>query len=117
MAPFEEYKTISAMRGGIYNIVVDLRPSSPMYLKWLSYEITTTNQLSLHIPGGCANAYLTIEDNTVIHYYMSEFYDPNSYRGFCYNDPFFSFEWPCEPKIISEKDLAYSNFYPAIMKN
>jgi dTDP-4-dehydrorhamnose 3,5-epimerase len=111
--PFEEYKTISAMSGGIYNVVVDLRPESPMFLKWLSFEITEENQLSLHVPGGCANAYLTIKDNTVIHYYMSEFYAPNSYCGFRYNDPFFNFEWPCEPKVISEKDLAYPDFDPS----
>lgn len=117
MKPFEEYKTISAMNGGIYNIVVDLRPTSPMFLKWLSFEITEKNKLSLHVPGGCANAYLTIADDTVIHYYMSEFYAPDSYRGFRYNDPLFNFDWPCEPKMISEKDLNYPDFDPSIFTN
>ncbi len=111
--PFEECKTISAMRGGIYNIVVDLRPESATFLQWLSFEINEVNQLSLHAPAGCANAYLTMADNTLIHYYMSDFYAPDSYRGFRYNDSFFNFDWPHEPDIISEKDLNFSSFDPS----
>lgn len=110
--PFEESKTLSCMQGGIYDIVVDLRPDSKTFLKWQSFEITAKNQLSLHVPFGCANAYLSLEDNTTIHYYMSEFYAPGSYRGFRYNDPLFQFEWPTEPAVISEKDLAYPDFDP-----
>jgi len=110
--PHEECKTLFAMQGGIYNVVVDLRATSPMYLKWIAVELTVENGLSLHVPAGCANAYLTLEDSTVIHYYMSEFYAPGSYEGFRYNDPLFNIKWPHQPAVISEKDLSFPDFVP-----
>lgn len=114
--PFEEAKTITCFQGSIYDIVVDLRLQSETFLKWMAFEINSNNKFSLHVPAGCANAYLTLTDNTLIHYYMSEFYSPESCRGFRYNDPIFNFVWPAEPKVISEKDRNYPDFDPNLVK-
>lgn len=110
--PFAECKTISCMHGAIFDVVADLRPKSQTFLKWISVELNSKNNFSLHIPAGCANAYLTLEDNTIIHYYMSEFYSQESYRGFRYNDPLFGFVWPAEPTVISDRDRSYPDFHP-----
>ncbi len=104
LAPYSEGKTISCLMGGLYDIVVDLRPESRCYLQWVAVSIDATNRASLHVPAGCANAYLTMQENTIVHYYMSEFYVPESYRGFRYDDPNFDFRWPATPKVISIKD-------------
>ena len=56
------------------------------------------------------NAFLTLEDNSLIHYYCSMSYDPESERGIRYDDPSFNFQWPAKPEIISEKDLNHPNF-------
>ena len=109
---FAEAKTLSCMTGAIYDIVVDLRPESPTWLQWVSVEISAADRRSLHVPAGCANAWMTTEPNTVIHYYMSESYSPESYRGFRYNDPAFGFRWPSEPKVISDKDRTFPDFDP-----
>lgn len=108
--PFEESKTISCIMGSIYDVVVDLRPKSKSLLKWAAFELESDKNQSLHVPAGCANAYLTLTDKTLIHYYMSEFYNPESCRGVRYNDPFFKFIWPAKPLIISEKDRNYPDF-------
>jgi len=108
--PFEEAKTLSCMRGAIYNVVVDLRPGSSTFLQWIPFELKADDGLSLHVPAGCANAYLTLEDCTTILYYMSEAYSAGAYRGFRYNDPLFGFQWPAEPAVISEKDRSYPDF-------
>lgn len=110
--PFEECKTFFCVTGSIYDIVVDLRPGSKTFLKWISLELNDQNNRMLHIPGGCANAYLTMDDNTIIHYYMSEFYHSDSYRGFRYNDPFFNVTWPVRPAIVSDKDVGFADFNP-----
>ena len=102
--PHQEAKTLSCLIGSIFDIVVDIRPNSKTFLKWLSVELSALNRNSLYLPPGCANAYLTTADQSVIHYYMSEVYAPASYRGFNYADPQFSFSWPFEPVVISEKD-------------
>lgn len=110
---FAEAKTISCLSGALFDIVVDLRPESPTFLQWVSAEISAADRRSIHVPAGCANAWLTTEPNTVVHYYMSEAYAPDSYRGFRYNDPTFGFRWPSEPALISDKDLAFPDFDPA----
>ena len=102
--PFEENKTLTCLQGSLYDVIVDIRPDSKTFLKWISIELVAGDNLSLYIPAGCANSYLTLEDSTVILYYMSEFYAPDSYRGFRYNDPSFSINWPSEPEVISSKD-------------
>lgn len=111
--PHQEGKVLSCIRGSIYDIVLDLRHDSRGYLQWLAVELTEENRLSLYVPAGCANAYLTLEENTWILYYHSEFYTPNVEGGIRYNDPFFQFKWPAEPLVISEKDLDYPPFIPA----
>ena len=70
--PHGENKVISCIKGRIYDIVVDLREKSETYLKWQSFELTEENRFSLYVPIGCANAYLTLQDNTWILYYHSE---------------------------------------------
>ena len=104
LSPHAEGKTISCFSGSLYDIIVDLRPESKTYRCWVPVSLTAASRQSLYIPPGCANAYLTIESNTVVHYYMSNLYNPDSYCGFHYDDPSFGFRWPCVPAFISEKD-------------
>lgn len=111
-APFEEDKTLSCLKGSIHDIVVDLRSTSPTYLKWLAFELNEANRYSLYIPKGCTHAVLTLEDNTIVHYYSSQFYHPNSEAGIRYNDPLFNFKWPHQPEVISYKDKNHPNFIP-----
>jgi dTDP-4-dehydrorhamnose 3,5-epimerase len=73
-------------------------------------ELNGEDNFSIYIPAVCANAYLTMKDPTTILYYMSEFYSPDSYRGFRYNDPLFSVDWPSEPAVISDKDNSFADF-------
>lgn len=113
LSPHGEGKTLSCLKGSIYDVVVDLRPSSSTYLKWVAVELNDENRKSVHIPPGCANAFLTLEDNCLIHYYCSEAYHADAERGIRYNDPLFSFEWPAEPLVISEKDRNHPDFQPA----
>jgi dTDP-4-dehydrorhamnose 3,5-epimerase len=112
--PHLEGKFLSCIRGSIYDIVVDLRPDSSSYLRWLPFELTEENRLSLYVPPGCANAYLTLQDNTWILYCHSEFYTPGAEGGIRYNDPFFKFEWPAKPAVISDKDANYPFFVPEL---
>jgi dTDP-4-dehydrorhamnose 3,5-epimerase len=112
LPPHGEDKVLSCIQGSIYNIVLDLREDSDTYLTWLSYQLSAKNRLSLFVPKGCANAYLTLEDNTWILYYHSEFYTPCAEAAIRFNDPFFNFKWPFEPLVISEKDRNHPDFKP-----
>jgi dTDP-4-dehydrorhamnose 3,5-epimerase len=104
-----ENKLISCISGAVYNVVIDLRQHSNTYLQKDIFILDDENRESLYVPAGCANAFLTLKNETIIHYYMNEYYGTES-LGFKYNDPFFNIEWPFSPKIISKKDLEYLDF-------
>ena len=113
LPPLGEGKTLSCFSGSIYDVVADLRPGSSTYLKWIAVELSAQNRKSVHVPPGCANAFLTLENDCVIQYYCSEFYHPQAERGIRYNDPLFKFAWPSEPKVISPKDAGHPDFVPS----
>lgn len=109
--PHGEGKTMTILKGRIYDIIIDLRKESNTYLKWVSLELTPDMRTSFHVPPGCANAFLTMEDDTLVHYYCSYPYTHNAELGIRYNDPLFMFKWPVDrPDHISEKDDNWPNF-------
>ena len=110
VAPSVESKIISCVTGSLYNVVLDLRKESKTFEKWVALEISANTKESIYVPAGCANAFLTLDDNTIVHYYMGDSFSPNTYRGIRYNDPLFAVKWPCEPKVISDKDLNFTDF-------
>ena len=112
LPPYGEGKTLTCLRGKLYDIMVDLRPDSPSYLKWISFELDGENRNSIHIPPGCANAFLTLTDDTLVYYVVSEYYQPGAERGIRWNDPRFGFHWPIDPQHISQKDASWPDFSP-----
>lgn len=110
--PYGEGKTLSCIKGAIYDIVADLRPNSPTYLKWISFKLDENNRFSIHIPPGCTNAFLTLKNASIIHYYCSQFYTQEAEKGVRFDDPLFKFKWPHKPKVISDKDKNHPDFNP-----
>ncbi len=108
--PFGEDKTLTCIKGSIYNVTLDLRKKSKTYKKWLSFYINDKNKYSIHVPKGCANAFLTLTNNTIVHYYCSQKYYPKKEKGIRYNDPIFKIKWPKKPRIISKKDKSHKIF-------
>ena len=84
---------------------------SETFLKWVSIELSPHMRTSFHVPPGCANAFLTMEDDTLVHYYCSYPYTPDAEQGIRYNDPLFKFVWPIDsPFHISKKDSSWPDF-------
>jgi len=112
LAPKAEDKTFRCVRGALFDVVIDLRPESPTFLKHVTVELTAENRKLIHVPQGCANSFMTIEDNTEIFYFTSEFYSPQHERGLRYNDPALGIKWPMVPVVISDKDTRHPDFNP-----
>lgn len=109
--PFEEGKVVHCFKGAIYDVIIDLRKSSPTFAQWIAVELSKDNRKSLYVPPGFAHGFLTLEDNTDVFYQMTEYYDAPSARGCRWNDPLFAIYWPLEfDPIISSKDSSYPNF-------
>jgi dTDP-4-dehydrorhamnose 3,5-epimerase len=110
IAPYEEAKLMRCIRGAIYDVIIDLRPESPTYKRWLGVELTADNHKMLYVPEGFAHGYQTLMDNTETFYQASQFYSPESERGLRYDDPAFAIEWPIDVQVISDKDKSWSDY-------
>jgi len=110
VAPYEEAKLVRCTMGEIYDVIIDLRPDSPTYKQWLSFDLTAKNRKMLYIPEGLAHGFVTLADNTEVFYQMSEFYTPDCARGVRWNDPVFGITWPVNIEVLSERDKQYDDF-------
>lgn len=108
--PYPEVKLVRCTMGAIYDVIIDLRPSSPTYQQWMSIELTAENRRLLCIPVGMAHGFLTLADHSEVFYQMSAFYHPECARGVRWNDPAFNIRWPAVPQIISDRDQQYPDF-------
>lgn len=113
-SPHEEDKLVRCTRGSIYDVVLDLRPSSPSYRKHLGAMLTAENRRALYIPKGVFHGFLTLEDDSEVHYQMSEFYSPSHGCGVRWNDPTFAIEWPGDVRVLSDRDARYPDFDPEL---
>ena len=109
-SPSNESKIITCVSGALYNVVLDVRKKSKTYKQWAAIEINAINRESIFVPAGCANAFLTMSENTTVHYYMNDRFSPDTYCGIRYNDPEFDVKWPVNPIVISEKDKNLPDF-------
>ena len=110
LQPYGETKLIRCTRGSIFDVIVDLRPDSPTFLKWIGVELTADSYRMLFVPENFAHGFITLEDNTDVTYNVSQFYTPSAEKGFRYDDPAFNIIWPIKPEIVSEKDKAHQLF-------
>jgi dTDP-4-dehydrorhamnose 3,5-epimerase len=109
-APSAEAKLVRCTSGAIYDVVIDLRPQSPTFKRWVAVVLTSDKRNMIYVPEGCAHGFLSLEDKTEVFYQMSEFYNPESARGVRWDDPAFQIVWPEKVEVISERDRTYADF-------
>ena len=110
--PHTEIKLVTCIQGAAYDVMVDLRPDSLTYLQWVGFEISAHTPTALYIPEGMAHGFITLEDDTAIHYQLSKTYHPESAIGVRFDDPILKIDWPMTPEVIAERDKAYPNIVP-----
>jgi dTDP-4-dehydrorhamnose 3,5-epimerase len=103
-APQAEAKIVRCSAGAVFDVLVDIRPGSPSWGRWLAVELSAANRLSLHIPPGVAHGFQTLADQTELAYLMSAAYEPVLARGLRWDDPQLAIPWPLPEPILSERD-------------
>jgi dTDP-4-dehydrorhamnose 3,5-epimerase len=106
-APHAEVKLVRCVRGAIFDVVADIRPASPPYMRWQGFHMTPDSDYLLYIPAGCAHGFKTMKDDSEVLYQMSTAYAPDFADGFVYNDPVMGITWPREVTVIARKDLTW----------
>lgn len=110
LAPYGEDKLMRCTRGSVHDVMIDLRPESPTYKKHIPVVLSGANYRMLLVPKGCANAFLTLEDETEVTYLVSQYYTPAAERGIRWDDPAFAITWPFAPAVISSKDSSWPDY-------
>ncbi|MGB8706320.1 MAG: dTDP-4-dehydrorhamnose 3,5-epimerase family protein [Gillisia sp.] len=100
-----EIKIIRVIKGSVYDVIVDMRPNSKTYLKWISNILSKDSPQLLYVPQGFAHGFQTLSQDVEMIYQHSSFFDPTSEMGFLYNDPKIGISWPLPVSVVSERDL------------
>ena len=103
--PKAQAKLVTAIRGKIFDVVVDIRKDSPTYGKWISEILSDQNHKLLYIPEGFAHGLCILSDEADVLYKVNQEYSPEHDRGILWNDPEIGVKWPVDKPIISKKDL------------
>jgi dTDP-4-dehydrorhamnose 3,5-epimerase len=110
VAPHAETKLVRCTRGAIYDVIIDLRPQSPTFRRWIAVHLSAENHLMVYVPEEFAHGFQTLQDETEVSYCISEFYSPKRARGVRWNDPAFKIDWPIANPVISVRDQTHPEF-------
>lgn len=105
--PHDEVKLVRCIAGAIFDVIVDLRPASPTYRRWLGLELSAANGHQLYIPKGFAHGHQTLADEASVFYLISSPYVPAAAAGVRHDDPALAIQWPLPPSVISERDRTW----------
>jgi dTDP-4-dehydrorhamnose 3,5-epimerase len=108
--PFAQAKLIRVIKGSILDVAVDLRKKSPTYGEHFKHVLNEKNKQQLYIPEGFAHGFLCLENNTILNYKCSNYYNPESEKSILWNDPDLNIDWGIEKPILAKKDTLAENF-------
>ncbi len=97
-------KLVRCARGSVFDVVVDLRRSSPTFRKTFSITLSDENHLQLYIPVGLAHGFCVTSDVADFVYRCGSYYDHATERGIAWNDPVLAIPWPTDRPLLSARD-------------
>lgn len=103
---YAQAKLVRVIQGEVLDVVVDIRPNSPMYGKHYSIILNEQNKKQLYVPRGFAHGYAVLSETAIFFYKCDNFYSRESEGGVAFNDPQLNIDWKMdiEKALLSEKD-------------
>ncbi len=108
--PYQEAKLVRCTHGAVFDVIIDLRPDSPTFKQWFGVELSQENFKMIYVPENFAHGFLSLQDDTVVNYFVTNFYTPDAEGGIRWDDPELGIAWPTEVTTISKKDLNLPDF-------
>lgn len=99
-----EAKLVRCAFGAIFDVVVDLRPASPTYRNWESFELRDDTQVSLYVPAGCAHGFQALTEIADVSYMIDRAHDPSEDVSIAFDDPDLAIPWPLPVTMTSSRD-------------
>lgn len=106
IAPAAQAKLIRVISGAIRDVAVDIRRNSPTFGQHVSLELSGADGRQIYIPPGFAHGFVTLQNNTLLSYKVSDYYSPSHDRGIRWDDPALKIEWGIDAQaaVLSERD-------------
>ena len=102
--PYEQSKLLRCIKGEILDIVIDIRPKSKTFKKYLKFNLSESNNNILYIPKGFAHGFYVLSDIAEISYKASVEYNKEYDCGIIWDDYSLKIDWNIKNPILSEKD-------------
>jgi dTDP-4-dehydrorhamnose 3,5-epimerase len=99
-----EAKLVRCSAGAVFDVVVDLRPTSPTFGNSVALELSGDDQVSLFIPSGCAHGFQALSDPADVSYRIDREHDPSEDITIAFDDPELAIPWPLPISLVSERD-------------
>ena len=105
--PHGQGKLVSVTRGSVFDVVVDIRRSSPTFGKSFAITLSDENHSQMFIPAGFAHGFCVLSDEADFSYKCTDYYAPQCEHGIAWNDPQLNIAWPTQHPLLSPKDQQY----------
>ena len=99
-----EAKLVRCSYGAIFDVVVDLRPASPTYRAWDSFDLRDDEPASLYIPAGCAHGFQALTPVADVSYRIDRPHNPAEDVSIAFDDPELAIPWPLPVTVMSPRD-------------
>ncbi len=109
-----EAKLVRCSNGAIFDVIVDLRPGSPTYRNWESFELRDDEQVSLYVPAGCAHGFQALTDPADVSYRIDRPHDPSEDVSIAFDDPDLAIPWPLPASVMSGRDREAASLAVAV---
>jgi len=103
--PKAQAKLVTAIRGEIFDVAVDIRKGSPTFGRWIAEILSEKNHKSLFVPKGFAHGFCVLSDEADVLYKVDNEYSSENERGIIWNDSTLEINWPSDNPILTKKDL------------
>lgn len=103
-------KLVRVTRGHIFDVLVDIRPSSPTFGQWHGVEIDAEEHCQVYIPIGFAHGFAVLSDVAEVQYKVSAPYDGATECSIRFDDPDIGVAWPIQNPVLSQRDQTAESF-------
>ena len=101
-------KLVRVATGSVFDVVVDVRSSSPTFGQWYGTELNEDNIKMIYVPPGFAHGFVVLSETADFIYKCTDYYHPESEQGIAWDDPDLNIDWSiaeiAEKISLSDKD-------------
>lgn len=105
-----QVKLVRCVVGKIWDVVVDVRPESSTFGKWIGVELSKDNKKIFYVPVGFAHGFVVLSESAEVLYKVSSVYNPKTEAGIAWDDPDLMIDWKTDSPVLSERDKNNQSF-------